>query len=198
MIESIILLYSYTKVIQTNIRRRTMLVTTDRYWGIPLYSLQFALLFLLLFTALFLIEGCATKDTVSADPIDLPLFDTLSGDFPVSELGRLPAGQQDTPVGYIGDTETFIPIWRAFMPTEILPQVDFSKKIIVFSRNTQFYNGTLIFKVTLQDGTAEILATETMSAIPIEDKVAMSMAVIPREGVMALQVGAEKIQIMPY
>ena len=173
-----------------------MLVTTDKYWGIPFYSLNFVLLFLFLFTVLFFIEGCATTDTGSTSPIDLPLFDTLSGDFPVSELGRLPAGQQDTPVGYIGDTETFIPIWRAFMPTEILPEVDFSKKIIVFSRNTQFYNRTLIFKVTLQDGAAEIFATETMSAIPIEDKVAMSMAVIPREGVMAIKAGAEKIEVI--
>jgi hypothetical protein len=184
-------------LIQTDIRGRTMPVTTDKYREIPFYTLKFVLLFLL-FTALFLVEGCATKDTVSTEPIDLPLFDTLSGDFPVSELGRLPSGQQDTPVGYIGDTETFIPIWRAFMPTEILPEVDFSKKIIVFSRNTQFYNRTLIFKVTLQDGTAEILAMETMSAIPIDDKVAMSMAVIPREGVMAIKGGAEEIQVKPY
>jgi hypothetical protein len=185
-------------LIQTDIRGKVMLVTTDKYRRIPFYTLKFVLLFLLMFAALFLVEGCAEKDTVSTDPIDLPLFDTLNGDFPVSELGRLPSGQQDTPVGYIGDTETFIPIWRAFMPTEILPEVDFSKKIIVFSRNTQFYNRTLIFKVTLQDETAEILAMETMSAIPIEDKVAMSMAVIPREGVLAIKTGAGEIKVEPY
>jgi hypothetical protein len=175
-----------------------MLVTSDKYREIQFYTGKYVLLFLMLFTALFTLEGCATKNTVSTDPIDLPLFDTLSGDFPVSELGRLPAGQQETPVGYIGDAETFIPIWRAFMPTEILPEVDFSNKIIVFSRNTQFYNRTLIFKVTLQDGTVEILAMETMSALPIEDKVAMSMAVIPREGVMAIRAGNEEIRVTPY
>ena len=55
-----------------------------------------------------------------------------------------------------------------------------------------------LLKVTLQDGTAEIIAMETMSAMPIEDKVAMAMGVIPREGVTAIQAGTQKIQVMPY
>jgi hypothetical protein len=38
---------------------------------------------------------------------------------------------------------------------------------------------------------------ETMSAIPIEEKVAMSMAVIPRAGVVAIQAGTEKIPVIP-
>jgi len=173
-----------------------MLVAKYRYLTIPFYPFKFVLLFLL-FTALFAVEGCATKNTVSADTIELPLFDTLSGNFPVSELDRLPTDQQDTPVGYIGNTETFIPIWRVFMPNEILPSVDFSKNIVVFTRNVQFYNRTSILKVTLTDGTAEIISMETMSALPIEKKVAMAMAVIPRQGVKAIQAGTEIIEVMP-
>ncbi|MDX1776905.1 MAG: hypothetical protein R3297_10010 [Desulfobulbales bacterium] len=161
-------------------------------------TLKSGLLFLLLVIVLFHVNGCTAKETIRADSIDLPLFDTISGEYPVSELGRLPPGQQDTTVGYIGDTETFIPVWRAFMPNEILPEVDFSNKIIVFSRNTQFYNRTIIFKVTLSDGVAEIFAMETMSAIPIDDKVAMAMAVIPREGVTAIKGGAVAIKVKPY
>jgi hypothetical protein len=38
-------------------------------------------------------------------------------------------------------------------------------------------------KVVLKDGGAEILARETMSSLPIEDKAAMSLAVVPREGI---------------
>jgi len=38
---------------------------------------------------------------------------------------------------------------------------------------------------------------ETMSALPIEDKVAMAMAVISRKGVRAIQAGAEKIDVLP-
>ena len=59
-------------------------------------------------------------------------------------------------------------------------------------------NRTSIFKVELRDGSAEILAMETMSALPIEEKVAMAMAVIPREGVTAIQAGTERIDVMPY
>ena len=130
------------------------------------------------------------------EPRDIPLLEKWSGDYPVSELGRLPERQQDMVAGYISDTETFIQVWRAFMPKEILPVVDFSKNIVVFTRNIQFYNRTSILKVTLQNGTAEIIAMETMSAMPIEEKVAMAMAVIPRDGVMSIKTGTEKIQVI--
>jgi hypothetical protein len=36
---------------------------------------------------------------------------------------------------------------------------------------------------------------ETRSALPIEDKVAMAMAVIPRAGVESIQVGNEQIPV---
>lgn len=128
---------------------------------------------------------------------EISLLETWSGDYPVPELERLPVGQQDTMAGYIGNAETFAPVWQAFMPNEPLPVVDFSKNIVVFTRNVQFYNRTSIFKVMLKDSTAEIFAMETMSALPIDDKVAMAMAVIPRQGVRAIQAGAEKIKVAP-
>lgn len=80
---------------------------------------------------------------------------------------------------------------------EILPAVDFSRNIVVFTRNTQFYNHTAILRVTLLEGVAEVIAMETMSANPIKDKVAMAMAVIPREGLREIKVGSERIRIMP-
>jgi len=139
--------------------------------------------------------GCAKTGAVNITPADLSLVEKWSGDYPVSELGRLPEGQQDTAAGYIGNAETFLSVWRIFMPTEILPAIDFSKNIVVFSRNIQFYNRQNILKVTLKDGTAEIIAMETMSAIPIEEKVAMAMAVIPRVGVKAIKAGAAEIKV---
>ena len=39
----------------------------------------------------------------------------------------------------------------------------------------------------MKDGVAEVLAMETMSAMPIEDKVAMSLAVVPRKGIESIQ-----------
>ena len=176
-----------------------MLVRAERsYLSNFRYTYKFTLFVLLLHAIPFLTAGCATTETINMEAVDIPILEKWSGDYLVSELGRLPEGQQDKIAGYISDTETFIPVWRAFMPEEILPAVDFSKNIVVFTRNIQFYNRTSILKVELQDGTAEILAMETMSAMPIEEKVAMSMAVIPRKGVLAIRAGTEKIPVMDF
>jgi len=161
----------------------------------PLKFVQFILLFCA--ATLFFSVGCAATGTRDMEPREVSLLETWSGDYPVSELGRLPAGQQDTMAGYVGDAEIFASIWQVFMPNESVPVIDFSKNIIVFTRNIQFYNRTSILKVMLKDSTAEILAMETMSALPIKDKVAIAMAVIPRQGVKAIQAGAEKIEITP-
>jgi hypothetical protein len=39
---------------------------------------------------------------------------------------------------------------------------------------------------------------ETMSALPIEEKVAMAMAVIPREGVRTIRSGTGNIKVMDF
>ena len=39
----------------------------------------------------------------------------------------------------------------------------------------------------MTEGVAEVLAMETLSAMPIEDKVAMSLAVVPRKGIESIQ-----------
>jgi hypothetical protein len=175
-----------------------MHLTASKYWRDILQPLTLSLFLFLLWTVPFFINGCASTKTINTASINIPLLEKWSGDYPVSQLERLPAGQQDKAAGYIGDMGTFIPVWRAFMPAEILPAVDFSQNIVVFTRNTVFYNRTLILKVALQDDTADILAMETMSAIPIEEKVAMAMAVIPREGIRAILAGTEKIRVMNY
>ena len=75
-------------------------------------------------------------------------------------------------------------MWEVFSPGTPVPEVDFDNNIVVFGKNTQYFNRTTIFKVTLtNEGVAEVLAMATMSATPIEDVVAMSMAIIPRAGV---------------
>ena len=174
-----------------------MQVAAGKYLETVLHLLNSALFLLLLCVMLFLAAGCAKTAPVNMAPVDIQVLEKWSGDFPVAELGRLPDGQQESAAGYIGDAETFISVWRVFMPTEILPSVDFSKNIVLFSRNVQFYNRQNILKVTLKDGTAEIIAMETMSAIPIEEKVAMAMAVVPREGLVDIQAGPKKIRILP-
>ncbi len=50
-------------------------------------------------------------------------------------------------------------------------------------------------KVNVKNGVAEVLAMETMSAMPIEDKVAMSLVAVPRSGITAIQTGDEIIPV---
>ena len=117
------------------------------------------------------------------------------GDYPVAQIERLPEGQRDRALGYINDAGTFEQIWRIFMPGEPVPQIDFRTRLVVYARNTQFYNRTSIGKVNVTDGMAEVLAMETMSARPIEDKVAMSLAVITRQGIVGLKIGDKALLI---
>jgi len=129
---------------------------------------------------------------------DLPILRSWSGDYPVSQLNRLPENQRTTPAGYLGTSAAFGAVWQAFKPGEEVPEVDFSKHLVLFSRNATFYNRTSIAKVTLKDGVADFLAIETRSSMPIEDKVGMAMAVIPREGVKAIiQAGGGGIPVAP-
>lgn len=144
---------------------------------------------------LAVMAGCSNVPVASAPPAELVISQSWSGDLAVAELQRLPAGQRQSAAGYLGSAGDFESVWAAFKPGEALPRVDFGSQIVVFHRNVDFYNRTRIFKVTLSDGVAEVLAMETMSAIPITDKVAMAMAVIPRAGVKAIQAGPARIPV---
>ena len=142
-----------------------------------------------------LASGCATVAAQDGAPRDIPILQKWQGDYPVTELNRLPEGQREARVGYIGDATTFAAVWQAFRSGEPVPQVDFGRDLVVFARNVEFYNRTSIFKVILKDGVAEVLAMETMSALPVEDKVAMALAVVPRVGVEFIQAGVRRIPV---
>ena len=127
---------------------------------------------------------------------ELPLLLTWSGDFPVAELQRLPERQQKSRTGYFGDTKAFAPVWHVFQPGGKTPEVDFDKNLVVFTRNVDFYNHTRIAGVKLADGVVDIIAIETMTSLPIEHKVAMALAVIPRADVKYIQSGHERITVI--
>jgi hypothetical protein len=158
-------------------------------------SQKFILMLLLFVAFTFTMASCAATVAYSGEPKDIPILQKWSGDYPIVHLKWLPEGQQKSRIGYIGDAAIFATVWKAFKPGEKTPEVDFSRNFIVFSRNVDFYNRTSIFKITLKDGVIKILAMETRSALPIEDKVAMAMAVIPRAGVESIQVGNEQIPV---
>jgi hypothetical protein len=109
----------------------------------------------------------------------------------------LPAGQRDQPVGFIDNPGTFEDVWHAWKPSDPVPDVDFTTRLVLFARNTQFYNRLSIGKVTVTGGIAEVMAPETLSAMPVEDKVALSMAVVDRAGIFAVQSGRVVMPIRP-
>ena len=49
--------------------------------------------------------------------------------------------------------------------------------------------------MNVKNGVAEALAMETMSAMPIEDKAAMSLVVVSRNGITAIQTRDEIIPV---
>jgi hypothetical protein len=143
--------------------------------------------------------GCAASmrdGEAVAGPPDQPsksldgeakILQSWQGDYPVARLDLLPEKQRGQAVGFIGDAETFEDVWKAFKPGEDVPKIDFRANLVLFARNTQFYNSIRIGKVNVKNGVAEVLAMETMSARPIEDKVGMSMVVVSRKGIKSIR-----------
>jgi hypothetical protein len=126
---------------------------------------------------------------------DQRILQQWDGDYPVSELRRLPKRQREATVGYIADAATFESVWHAFKPGANAPDVDFAVDLVLFARNAQFYNKTSIAAVKLKDGIVDVVAIETMSSQPIEDEVAFAMVVISREGVTSLKAGDKLLRI---
>jgi hypothetical protein len=128
---------------------------------------------------------------IHSQPLDgeAKILQSWQGDYPVAQLDLLPENQCEQAVGFIGDAKTFEGVWKAFKPGEDVPEVDFKANLVLFARNTQFYNRISIGKVNVTNGVAKMLAMETMSAIPIEDKVGMSLAVVARQGITAIHAG---------
>jgi hypothetical protein len=154
-----------------------------------------------------IIAGCAgieNQGKVEADALanltrpfngEAKILQSWQGDYPTAQLNLLPNNQRENAVGFIGNTETFKAAWNAFKPGEAFPDIDFNTNFVIFAKNTQFFNSIRIGKVNVTNGVAEVLAMETMSAMPIEDKVAMSLVVIARQGITGVQSGDEIIQI---
>ena len=159
----------------------------------------------LLLTALTfsLLSGCNHSETGSMKQADqqqainseAELLQSWQGDYPVDKLSHLPENQREHGIGYIDNAETFNRVWKAFKPGEDVPATDFRANLVLFVRNTQFYNRIRIGQVNVKNGVAEVLAMETMSAMPIEDRVAMSLVVVPGKGITAIKNGNKIIPI---
>jgi hypothetical protein len=140
-------------------------------------------------------KGETTAAPSGALPANLTIVNKWDGDYPVAALKKLPRGQQKTPAGYIGDKTTFADVWKTFKPGEKVPKVDFNKNLVVFTRNVKFYNRKAITKVTLLDGILEVQGIETVTSVPVTNRVALAMAEVPRQGVKTLRAGDKFIPV---
>jgi hypothetical protein len=126
---------------------------------------------------------------------DIEILNTWSGDYPVDKLELLPDSQDGRTAGCIKDAQTFAAVWKIFKPDVEIPEIDFEHNLVLFIRNTQFYNLIRIGRVLTTSGIAEIIAMETMSAMPIENKVGLSLAVVAREGIKGIRTGNDIIEL---
>jgi hypothetical protein len=140
-------------------------------------------------------KGETKTAPASGLPANLTIVNKWDGDYPVSAIKKLPRGQQKTVAGYIGDGATFADVWKSLKPGEKVPAVDFRKNLVVFTRNVKFYNRKAITKVTLLDGIMEVQGIETMTSVPVTNKVAMALAEVPRQGVKTLRAGDKFIAV---
>jgi len=162
-------------------------------------------LYLCIFVALFLtfLLSCSHSMDKTQDPpakafaskTEKAIKQSWNGDYPVDQLALLAERTDQKGSGYIGDAPTFRAVWSAFKPGEHEPDLDFNENLVIFVRNTQYYNRMIIGQVILEDGVASVMAMETLSARPIEDVVALSMAVISREGVVGIQLRDGVIEV---
>jgi acid phosphatase (class A) len=132
-------------------------------------------------------EADALTNTTQPLNGEAEILQSWQGDYPTAQLNLLPEKQRQTTVGFITDAESFKAVWKAFKPIDAIPEIDFKTDLVFFARNTQFYNRITIGKVNVANGVAELLAMETMSAMPIEDKVAMSLVVVSRKGIKSIR-----------
>ena len=161
----------------------------------------------LVLVCIVVISGCAGFESRGKTGAEAPLqqiqplngeakiLQSWQGDYPTAQLNLLPESQRENAVGFIGNTQTFKAVWNAFKPEEPVPVIDFNANFVIFARNTQFYNRIRIGKVNVTNDVAEVLAMETMSSMLIEVKVAMSLVVIARQGIIGVQSNDKIIQI---
>ncbi len=62
---------------------------------------------------------------------DAKILQSWQGDYPVAQLNLLPEKQRERAGGFIDDAKTFDDVWKAFKPTQDVPEIDF-KQISLF------------------------------------------------------------------
>ncbi len=133
------------------------------------------------------VRGREKRESAQSEQNETNILQSWQGDYPVARLELLPEKQRKAVLWFHRHCQIFEQIWKDFGPGEDVPEIDFKSNIVLFVRNTQFYNRIRIGKVIVANGVAQVLAMETLSALPIEEKVAMALAVVPRKDITSIR-----------
>lgn len=153
---------------------------------------------LILLPLMLLLSACSmlSVDSTTVKDGSVQILGTLNGDLPVSSLRMFPTELQEQPVGYLSNQKQLDAVLQSIQAGgKSLPVVDFSSQIILFTKNTVYYNRLSIGQIVRKGETLTILAMETRSAMPITDKVAISLVIIERDGAEFIDAGKTKVTI---
>jgi DNA-binding NarL/FixJ family response regulator len=117
---------------------------------------------------------------------EVTVRETWNGTYPVAMLSRLPEGQRDVAVGYIGDETTFSAIWAALKPSEAQPVVDFATHVVLFARDTdlgQLEISSVYARPATRIAHVTVFDRGSVQPGPGRGSVAMALAVVPRASV---------------
>jgi hypothetical protein len=131
----------------------------------------------------------AALDTSAAEPKKMELKQKWQGTFPTARLKLLAKGHQASRVAFIAEGKQWSQVWKAFDAEAKEPKIDFDKNIVVMVKNVRFLNRIFVGNATLDDGTLKVLAGETRTARPINDRVHCAMFVVPRAGIKKISDG---------
>lgn len=138
-----------------------------------------------------------------ADPITVKIEQQWSGSLPVESLKLFPENQQKSRVAYVADQKQWETLWNVFesageQSDAELPKVDFEKSLVVVTKNVRYLNRISVNSASLDNGVLRVLALETRSARPIENKVYCAILVVPRKGIEKISDGGRQtIEIKP-
>ena len=165
----------------------------------PIRRLLLHVLMALLATSVLALpaEAAGKNEPMVPQPPLLKIAASWSGEASAAGLQALPQWRPKLRAGCIGDPSAFAVFWAVFKPGSIAPRVDFDRHVVVFVARDSAYEQLAIVKVTLKDGTAEIVASGYRSAPVREDRLAVAAAVVRRAGIKLLSVGGEQAPVEP-
>jgi hypothetical protein len=141
---------------------------------------------------------CSLMNLQAAEPKRMELKEKWQGTFPMASMKLLAKDQQASRMAFVGSSEQWSKVWKAFDAEGKQPKVDFDKNIVVMVKNVRYLNRIFVANATLDAGTLKVVAGETRTARPIGDHVHCAMFVVPRAGIDKISDGGRStISIKP-